>query len=94
LQKARLLRFYNGAFTLDNLKNIKMRDFGKYLNAIEIIESKEMLDQMIVADFPHVKKEKRSNIHAKLKRKLRQENDHVLTSTEEIAKVIGGLSGR
>lgn len=53
-----------------------------------------MLDKMIISDFPHIKKERRSTIHSKLKRKMRQEDNlMVLQSTEQIAKVIGGLNG-
>ena len=89
-----MLRFYNGAFTLESLKKINVRDFRNYLKAVEILESKEMLDKMTISDFPHIKKERRSSIHSKLKRKMRQEDNlMVLQSTEQIAKVIGGLNG-
>lgn len=85
-----LLRFYNGAFTSDDVDNMPYGLFDQYWNAISIIESRETLSAFTIADFPHLKTGKRKEIYNKVQSCMRQSN-HKAQSTEDIARMLGAL---
>tara|TARA_Y100001937_G_scaffold62004_1_gene85030 strand:- start:4828 stop:5094 length:267 start_codon:yes stop_codon:yes gene_type:complete len=87
-----MLRFYNGAFRDEDLDNMSIDLFNQYWSAINVIESKEMLSDFTVADFPHLKSGKRKEIYNKVQSCLRQEKN-VATSTREIARMLGAING-
>ena len=65
-------------------------EFHEYWKAINVIESREILTQFTIADFPHYKGGKRKEIHNKVKMCMNQESS-VVQSTEEIARMLGAL---
>ena len=67
-------------------------EFEDYWKAINIIESKEILTQFTIADFPHYKSAKRKEIYNKVKMCFNQTSSKA-QSTEEIARMLGALNG-
>lgn len=45
---------------------LTQEDFNKYWNAIIPLEAQELLTNLTLHDFPHLKKEKRSKVHKQL----------------------------
>ena len=87
-----MLRFYHGAFTSSEVDMMEVSEFNQYYNAIKMIESKEILTQLMIADFPHYKVGKRREIHNKLKLEMSNGSTRI-NSTEEIARMLGALNG-
>ena len=88
-----MLRFYNGV-TPESLDEMSVIEFDQYWLAITKIEAQEMLIEFTIADYPHLKPNRRKEIYNKLKRA--QSNgraEGALMSPEEIAKKIGAISG-
>ena len=88
-----MLRFYNGV-TPESLDEMSVIEFDQYWLAITKIEAQEMLMELNVVDYPHLKPNRRKEIYNKLKRV--QGNGKVsgaLMSPQEIAKKIGAISG-
>tara|TARA_Y100000401_G_scaffold103704_1_gene94919 strand:+ start:2901 stop:3179 length:279 start_codon:yes stop_codon:yes gene_type:complete len=92
LKKASFLRFYRGAFTSRDVDDMPVDEFEEYWNAINVIESKEIMTQFTVSDFPHYKNGKRKEIYNKLKMSFNQASSRA-QSTEEIARMLGALDG-
>lgn len=92
MKKASFLRFYGGAFTSSDVDEMPVDEFEEYWNAINVIESKEIMTQLTVADFPHYKNGKRKEIHNKIKMAFNQTSSKA-QSTEEIARMLGALNG-
>ena len=69
---------------------MEVGEFNQYYNAIRLIESKEILTQLMISDFPHYNVGKRREIHSKLKMEMKNGSMRA-TSTEEIARMLGAL---
>ena len=89
-----MLRFYNGV-TPESLDEMSVIEFDQYWQSITKIEAQEMLIEFTIADYPHLKPNKRREVHSKLK-KLQNNGrpEGALMSPKEIAKAIGAISGR
>lgn len=92
MKKASFLRFYKGAFTSRDVDEMPVDEFEEYWRAINVIESKEIMTQFTVADFPHYKGAKRKEIYNKLKMAFNETSSRA-QSTEEIARMLGALDG-
>tara|TARA_Y100000004_G_C8902730_1_gene407197 strand:+ start:307 stop:585 length:279 start_codon:yes stop_codon:yes gene_type:complete len=92
LKKGIVLRFYSGAFTSRDIDEMEVEEFNQYFGAIRLIESKEIMTQLMIADFPHYKNGKRKEIHNKLRLTM-QNGSSRANSTEEIARMLGALNG-
>ena len=92
MKKATFLKFYNGAFTSIDVDNMTVDEFDQYWRVINIIESKDIMTQFTIADFPHYKSGKRKEIYNKVKMCMRQESVRA-QSTEEIARMLKGING-
>ena len=66
--------------------------FNQYWMAIRVIESREMISQFTVADFPHLKSAQRKKNYNQVKGCLSQESKNA-NSTEEIARMLGAING-
>ena len=69
-----------------------VEEFEEYWRSINIIESKEILTQFTIADFPHYKTNKRKEVYNKVKMCLNQTSNKA-HSTDEIARMLGALNG-
>ena len=69
-----------------------VEEFEEYWKAINIIESKEILTQFTIADFPHYKSGKRKEVYNKVKMCLNQTSTRA-QSTEDIARMLGAFNG-
>ncbi len=87
-----MLRFYHGAFSSSEIDEMEVEEFNQFYRAIRMIESKEIMTQMMISDFPHYKSGKRKEIYNKLKLEVNSSNQRANT-TEEIARMLGGLNG-
>jgi len=87
-----MLRFYNGSFTSREIDEMDLDEFEQYFSAINIIEAKELMSKFTVADYPHLKKEKRSQIFNRVKLCMRNESAKAYT-TQDLAKMLGALNG-
>tara|TARA_A100001015_G_C15043364_1_gene741498 strand:- start:4626 stop:4841 length:216 start_codon:yes stop_codon:yes gene_type:complete len=67
-------------------------EFNQYFAAIRLIESKEIMTQLMIADFPHYKIGKRKEIHNKLRLEM-QNGSSRANSTKDIARMLGALNG-
>lgn len=71
---------------------MEINEFNQFYNAVRLIESKEIMTQLMISDFPYYKAGRRKEIHNKLK--LEMHNGAMrATSTEEIARMLGALNG-
>jgi len=71
---------------------MEVGEFNQYYNAIKLIESKEIMTQLMISDFPYYKAGRRKEIHSKLK--LEMQNGAMRAySTEEIARMLGAFNG-
>lgn len=68
-------------------------EFHAYYRALNRMQAGETLLNYNIADWPYTSKQKRNEIWAKLKA-VHKPVQHVAQSTADIAKIIGGLSGR
>tara|TARA_B100000214_G_C23925464_1_gene608136 strand:- start:817 stop:1083 length:267 start_codon:yes stop_codon:yes gene_type:complete len=88
-----MLRFYNGV-TPESLDEMSVIEFDQYWQSITKIEAQEMLLEFTIADYPHLKPNRRREVYRKLKRlQTNGREDGALMSPEEIAKAIGAISG-
>ena len=87
-----MLRFYNGSFTSREVDEMDVDEFEQYCSAINIIESRELLSQFTVADYPHLKSEKRRQIYNRVKACMQNKSTKAET-TEELARMLGALNG-
>lgn len=85
-----MLRFYNGSFTSQDVDEMDVDEFEQYCTAINIIESRELLSQFTVADYPHLKSDKRRQLYNKVKLCMKNESAKAQT-TEDIARMLGAL---
>ena len=75
------MHFYNGI----DVDSMDIFEFKQLWNAITMIEAQEMLSQLCITDYPHLKKHKRQQIHRKLSALAYPERKKELMSTREIA---------
>lgn len=71
---------------------MEISEFNQYYNAVKLIESKEIMTQLMVSDFPYYKSGKRKEIHNKLRLEM-QNGAMRAQSTEDIARMLGALNG-
>lgn len=86
-----MLRFYHGSFSSSDVDEMEVEEFNQYYNAVRLIESKEILTQLMISDFPHYKQSKRREVHNKLKLEM-QNGANRVQSTREIARMLGALN--
>lgn len=67
--------------------------FESYWIEITRIEAEETLVSMTIADYPLLKGSKRQEVYNSVKKHLHRNSNSAIQSTEEIARVIGGLNG-
>lgn len=87
-----MLRFYHGSFTSNEIDEMEIDEFNQYYNAIKLIESKEIMTQLMISDFPHYKSNKRKEIYNKLKLEM-QNGTMRAQSTKDLARMLGALNG-
>lgn len=87
-----MLRFYQGSFTSNEFDEMEVGEFNQYFKAMYVIESREMLAQITIADFPHYKESRRKDIFTKLKLGM-QTDSNKAQSTQEIARMLGAFNG-
>jgi hypothetical protein len=87
-----MLRFYNG-LTPRELDEMSVIEFDQYWLAITKIEAQEMLLEFTVADYPHLKPNRRREVYNKLKKLQDNGQAPGLMTPKDIAKAIGALSG-
>ena len=68
-------------------------EYEQYFNAINILESRQVLNGFVIADWPHLKAGKRREVHSKFKRQLNNQKYNA-NSTEDIARMLGAIDGR
>ena len=88
-----MLRFYNG-LNPELLDEMTVIDFDQYWLAITKIEAQEMLIELTIADYPHLKPMRRRELYNKLKRHQDNADANQLMSPKDIAKAIGAISGQ
>lgn len=71
---------------------MEIDEFNQYYNAIKLIESKEIMTQLMISDFPHYKSNKRKEIYNKLKLEM-QNGTMRAQSTKDLARMLGALNG-
>lgn len=83
-------RFYN----LDSgqLDSMPVDEFEIYWQQITKIEAQEMLLALTIADYPNLKGNQRSQIYNRIKNHASDQKQKI-QSTQDIAKIIGGLNG-
>lgn len=84
-----MARFYH--FSLEYIYSLQTCEFHKLAKSMEILEAKEMLKDMKVAAFPHMKKESHDELKkavARVANRLEEEAKPRL-SGREIAKALG-----
>ena len=86
-----MLSFYSGAFTSKDIDEMPIDEYEQYFNAIQIIESRQILNGFVVADWPHLKGIKRQEIHRRFRQQVGNDNKNAANSTEEIARMLGEL---
>lgn len=89
-----MLSFYSGAFTSREIDEMPVDEYEQYFNAIRIIESRQILNGFVVADWPHLKGIKRQEIHRRFTRQVSNDKSNVANSTEELARMLGAIDGR
>ena len=86
---AKVVRFYG--LTFKEVYELKTYEFSKLAQSMEILEAKEMLRDMKISIYPHLKKEAKKDLRdsiAKKANKLERENAPQLSGAE-IAKALG-----
>ena len=87
-----MLNFYSGAFTSKEIDEMPIDEYEQYYNAIQIIESRQILNGFVIADWPHLKATKRKEVHARFRRELSNQKYNA-NSTEDIARMLGAING-
>ena len=88
-----MLRCYNG-LTPELIDEMSVIEFDQYWQSITKIEAQEMLIEFTIADYPHLKPNKRREMHNKLKKLQDNGQAPGLMTPKDIAKAIGAISGR
>ena len=86
-----MLRFYHGSFSSSDVDEMEVEEFNQYYNAVRLIESSEILTQLMVSDFPHYKQSKRAEVHSKLKLQMLNGANRV-QSRRDIARMLGAIN--
>lgn len=85
-----MARFYG--FSNSEIMAMSLKDFNSYAQSIPIITAREMLPQLTVASFPHMKKESQVKEHRKIYKQAYPsafENKKPM-SLQDLAKVLNG----
>lgn len=82
--------FYSVPFSF--IEELDVESFQKYWDAITIIEAQEMLNQITVADWPHMKKGSREKLHKGLYRKAYPSifREQKQVSMDDLARILKG----
>lgn len=67
--------------------------FFEYCRAMEKVEAAEMLYQLKISDFPHLKQDARKSFQRIVERKVRIDDESQYMDFEEFAKKVGLTSG-
>ena len=74
--------------SLEEIDNMEVLEFNQLWNAITMIEAQAMLTDLTVQDYPHLKKQKRTQIHRKLSNLAYPARKKELMTTKEIAEYL------
>lgn len=65
-----------------------------YFQEIDRIKSTENIDALKVSAFPHMENSARSEMSSSFEERAKWQEDEVITSTRELAQILGGSHGR
>ena len=88
----RLMRFFGE--NVEYWMNKDCHDVSELVKILEMIEAREIQNQILVASFPQMKKNEREKVSRQLERTATQSVEKRPVQLKDLAKIIGGIDGR
>lgn len=74
------------------MEALSAEEFNAYFQAIDILESQEMLRALTVSDFPDMKKINREKLHRQLHKRAYPYQKKVAITVEDLKRMLGGVN--